>query len=155
MPHYVTLDDIRARFPQLSLTDLSKPTSAEVESWIDEVEAQLNAMLSNLGYTVPISNETDILILKDRVVSKIGGRVLKARLFGIGDITQSGSREAEQEYEKWLMALADPRSPVELTGSVRTRSERIKAGGVVRGYDPDASSGYVGDAPRATIGQVF
>ena len=150
---YTDIDDLRARFPQLQITDQSKPTSAEVELWIGEVEAQLNAVLSNLGYEVPITDLTDIMILKDRVVSKIGGRVLRARLFGVGDIAQSGSREAEAEYDKWLMKLADASTAVELTNSVRTGTERPKAGGVLRGFIPDSDK--IEEGPRASVDQVW
>ena len=150
---YVTIDDVRARFPQVQFSANTKPSEEQVGVWISEVEAQLNASLSNLGYIVPITEAVDILQIKDRLVSKVGGRALRARLFGVGDVSQDGSREAEAEYDKWLAALMNPRSPVELTASSRTSAEVLKAGGVVRGFVPD--SDVAGGQARALIGKVF
>lgn len=122
-----TLADVLVQIPQIEITDQSRPTEAAVNDWIADIEATLNATLANLPpkqwqntpgcRTVlvmpvnPVVSPLTAAIVVDLVVHAVVARVLQARLFGIGDVSGSGAKEAQAYYDERVAWLMDPTHP--------------------------------------------
>jgi len=55
MGDYIELSDIEARIQGFSFSATSEPSSTEGTSFITAIEAEMNAALKRLGFTVPIT----------------------------------------------------------------------------------------------------
>jgi phage gp36-like protein len=76
MPRYASVDDLRARLndAKIEITATSVPTAAQVESLLDQVEAEVHAYLRN-RYRLPITDAEAVVALRGWVVSLACERV--------------------------------------------------------------------------------
>ena len=76
MPRYASVDDLRARLSdaKIAITATSVPTEAQVESLLDQVEAEVHAYLRN-RYALPIVDAEAVVALRGWVVSLACERV--------------------------------------------------------------------------------
>ena len=76
MPRYASVDDLRARLndAKIAITATSVPTEAQVESLLDQVEAEVHAYLRN-RYALPITDAEAVVALRGWVVSLACERV--------------------------------------------------------------------------------
>jgi len=79
---YCTASDVQARCGALfTLTTTSKPSTTQVDSWIEETSARVNAALAAAGYeTVPATGANDLLMLKGVVADKVALHALYVAL---------------------------------------------------------------------------
>jgi hypothetical protein len=61
---YCQLSDLTRYLPQRTFSATSKPTSTDAESLIKEVAAEINAVLSGLGITTPVTTSSALPVLK-------------------------------------------------------------------------------------------
>lgn len=155
---YVTLTDIQDAAPQITLSGDSRPTEAVVTKWIGEVEASLSASLSNMGYTLPITAQdhpASFTLVQDLVVHGVIAKVLNARLWGVGNVDQSGAKTAQMYYDDRLKWLKDPNHPYELPDAARNSGGVTKPHGWNFGSFVEDTTVDSDDRPRATMDQVF
>ena len=76
MPRYASVDDLRARLSdaKIEIRATSVPTEAQVESLLDQVEAEVHAYLRN-RYALPITDAEAVVALRGWVVSLACERV--------------------------------------------------------------------------------
>jgi len=76
MPRYASVDDLRARLSdaKIAITATSVPTEAQVESLLDQVEAEAHAYLRN-RYALPIMDAEAVAAIRGWVVSLACERV--------------------------------------------------------------------------------
>jgi len=76
MPRYASVDDLRARLSdaKIEIRATSVPTEAQVESLLDQVEAEAHAYLRN-RYALPIVDAEAVVALRGWVVSLACERV--------------------------------------------------------------------------------
>jgi phage gp36-like protein len=76
MPRYASVDDLRARLrdAKIEITATSVPTEAQVESLLEQVEAEAHAYLRN-RYALPIVDAEAVVALRGWVVSLACERV--------------------------------------------------------------------------------
>ena len=120
---YVSVADLQARMPQFTLKTDSKPSIADAELLLGDVEAEVDAILTNLGYVVPVTGALSTRIVQSIVCDGAIARILRARSAGVGGDAAGKSAELAQKcYDDRLKALAAPReeNPLELTDCVRT-----------------------------------
>lgn len=127
---YATLDDVQDRMPQFVLSATSKPNATTAQKFLDDVHAEVEAALSNMGYYVPVDENTSPRSHAQLVALEAlgaGARVLYARAAGVGGEAGVASADRMQkQYDDMLLAWADPKSPKELTDAVRTSIQRPK-----------------------------
>ena len=150
---YASTQDIRDRAPQIQITDSSKPNQETVDAWLDDVHQTLDAALRNAGYITPVTGPASVLILRDMVVHKMISLILRARLYGIGDVNASGANEAQKFYDSRLAWLIDPTDPFVLPDADLDPEVPGSPGGRGAwsfGFVPDED--YADEAPRVTMG---
>lgn len=156
---YAVVADIRKLLPQISITPTSKPLEADVTTWLDEAEKELNLILRNLGYDTPVTDATDLVTVRDMVTHKVGARVLRAKVFGIGDVNTSGAKDLDAFYDVRIKWLGDDKHPFELANTTRNGREVVKPGGLVRGFMPESADATDADdtasQARAFMSKVF
>ena len=138
---YVTVGDVQARMPQLTLNATSKPTSDMVTTFITLIEADVNATLSSLGYVVPLEDDPDVSgsglgleQVKTIVIDGVIARTLFARMAAVGGEPTSADRH-QSLYDKAIARLTDRRSPMVLQGVKRVHAApEQKMAGWNRGF---------------------
>lgn len=124
---YCTPQDVRDLAPQITIDNTSKPNSGQVATMIADVERELDAALTNLGYVVPVTGTTSVSILKDKVAHAVLARVLRARNFGTADLVNTGAGDAQKLFDHWLKALSSATDPTDLPDATRTGGDAQKS----------------------------
>ncbi len=72
MGAYAAVADVQALLPELVIGTSSKPSTAEVTTFITQVEAQINGVLTAQGYpSVPATGVNDVALLQGVVQRKV------------------------------------------------------------------------------------
>ncbi len=74
---YIGVSDIQRELG-LEFSETSKPTAAEVQEIIDQVEAELNGFVASLGYSVPVTDGQGAKILAQAALWGACSRVIAA-----------------------------------------------------------------------------
>jgi len=90
----------------LTLSTASKPTLAQAEGFIDQVAAEVNAVLKAAGYSVPVTGPNDLYMLKRYVSQKAAAMTYHAAYGGFGDVP-ARVQQWEDEYAAFLARIAD------------------------------------------------
>ena len=87
------------------------PTLAQVEGWIDQISGIANTSLRKWGYTIPMTDATDVLAIKSVVVGAVAdmanyanssGRFFTERALASG---VSPFAQIRQEIEDWVESM--------------------------------------------------
>jgi hypothetical protein len=117
---YASLQDVQNRMPQFMLSPVSKPTQDTAQVFIDDTQASFDAVLTNLGYVVPLTGARSLAQAKEIVSQGAICKILHARAAAVGtDVALQSAERACAAYEHALELLADPDNPVELTDAER------------------------------------
>ena len=106
---YATATDLQIYLNNLggmaiTLGQSSAPTLTQTEGFLDQVAAEVNAVLVATGYgTVPASGTNDVLFLRRYVAQKAAAMVYHAGLQF--DVTPEKVKRWEQEYDQLLERL--------------------------------------------------
>lgn len=141
---YVTIEDVQARMPQFILTPTSKPAIGDCEVFIDDIEAQYNAICATLGYVVPITGTTSLNATRGIVCHGVIAQILTARAAAVGgDVATQTAERAQEYYEKYLKLLTDEDSYFALSDAPQTENSMLKPGtaSLVRGLPTDPDCG--------------
>lgn len=145
---YGDTDEIAALVPRHtnsgSFDATTKPTLTQLESEVDQLSATVNSVLSELGFSVPVT-QADCVLMLDGFVNKMAAEiVLGINGHGRFGPTATSKRGAKGQY---LMILEDVRAFLEAnsTGMQRLGATRSKGTlGSLRYRDTDES----GDTPE-------
>lgn len=89
------------------------PTLAQVEGWIDQISGIANTALRKWGYTIPLTDATDVLALKSVVTGAVAdmanyanssGRFFTERALASG---VSPFAQIREEIEDWVASMRD------------------------------------------------
>ena len=89
------------------------PKLSQVEAWIDQVSALANTALRKWGFTIPLTDATDVLAVKSVVIgfvadmanySNSSGRFFTERALASG---VSPFAQIRQEIEDWVASMKD------------------------------------------------
>lgn len=98
MAVYTTAAKVAGHFPSFKMTATSQPTQAQVEGYIANYAAIIEAVCIGRGYD--LSNLTDRQIALLNVINEAGAAVdLGTALYG--KITTSDSKEAKSQYDSY------------------------------------------------------
>jgi hypothetical protein len=151
---YATVNDIQARMPQFELSSSTKPSLASADAFRGDVEADLESLLSNLGYVVPITGTRSTSMVKVLVCYGSIARILMARATAVGtEAAFKSADRAQAYYDQQILRLSDPKNPLELDDAERTdnAAEKLSLNLGVLMTDDDGNS----IEPRATMTMKF
>ncbi|HYE86257.1 MAG TPA: hypothetical protein VEA16_07870 [Vicinamibacterales bacterium] len=123
---YCVVSDIVALAPGVEITNTSKPTAGQVVTMIADLERELNAQLTRLGYSTPIVQATSPLafqVVKHKLAHAALAQVLRARAYGSSSPREQGADDAQKVFDSWLKALKEPNDPTELPSDATRTSE--------------------------------
>lgn len=89
MSVWATVADVTARGSQRDISANSRPSTSQVQVWLDYAEAQIRAVLGSRNLRVTYSSPDDddaILILREKATDYADGRFLRAISNSEGDI---------------------------------------------------------------------
>jgi hypothetical protein len=127
----------------------------EVEEWIEVREAEINAIISNLGFTTPLTKEANplsFLLVKQMLKEVVAAQVLRTQLAGIRDADSLGAKAFEMAWESKIRRLNNPDDPFTLPDATVTEARAkldVIASSMVT-EDPDFF-----EEDRVTREQVF
>jgi hypothetical protein len=151
---YATIDDVQRRMPQFQLLPTSKPSIESAQVFLDDCHAHFDAAMSNLGYVIPLTGKRALSQAREIVSQGTIARILYARGAALGtDAAFQSADRAQKQYDDALKALADPRSPAELSDAARTDDQTEKPGNELGGLLVD-EDGYDIE-PRITMSTDF
>jgi len=76
MGDYATTDTVQALIPEFTMTTTSKPTLAEADTMLDQVEGEVNGVLAAQGYSsIPATGDNDVKMLGGYVSKKAASDV--------------------------------------------------------------------------------
>ncbi len=157
MATYATLADVLDRMPQVSLSDVTKPSMSTAQKFLDDVHGELEGVLSNMGYQVPIVKAASPYGWNQARTAEclaVGARILFARANGIGGdpVVQSASR-MQKQYDDMICAWSSRKSPKELTDVPRTGDQVQKPRHVLE--EAAAEFSQPDYCPRVSMGQEW
>lgn len=111
MGSYATYTDVYTKLPRLS--SVATLTTTEIEGFISEVEAEINSGLRYCGYTTPISNANDIVMLRRFVAEKAAAMSYHAAF--IDEASPDIVKRYEEDYTAFMLRLRECKLALEST----------------------------------------
>ena len=106
MSIYAQIGDVRGKAPSLELSDRSRPSTVDVQRFLDEVEEEVNAVLQSRGYTVPFTGGPRTMrLLRSLVATGALAETLDAVVRGRGTDQDIGQTSTRKLYEARLGAI--------------------------------------------------
>ncbi len=158
MSTYAQVSDVRALAPQIGISASTKPSEGDTQTFLNTVESELNAILTNLGYSTPVaaSATESRIILKDLAAQGALAKVLRARAFGADASLLDAAKVAESAYRGTLKALNSSSDPFVLPDATTT-SLAVSKTPDARGdsFANEEFDDIDEDNPRVTRAQVW
>lgn len=130
MARYAEVVAVQVYRPQHTISTASKPTTAQVETLLDNLSARVDGVLARLGFTTPISSVTSpaaFAYLKAAVAVGVAGQIEDGQRAGISSTDDSRVRSHYwQDYVDLMRAVEE--QPGILTDAVRTTVAADKGG---------------------------
>lgn len=129
--HYCTIADVNAYVSQAPFTATSKPSETIVIGFIDEIANDIDLMLGNVGYVVPVvSGPKALQWLRTTCARGAAGIAQAARDTGVTTAVNASGREVkniwQQLYDARIKALLDGQDTTELSDAPRTNEQLEK-----------------------------
>lgn len=105
---YCSVKDVEASAPTYKLGQGQTPTPSDVLGYIEGVESEINAILTNKGYAVPV--EESAAPLAFRFVRWIATQGAVAQLYASASSPPQQTAEAKKTYAANLKLLSEARS---------------------------------------------
>lgn len=102
---YAVAADVQARLSGRDISTTSKPSTAQVDAWIAETDAELNGELRAAKFTVPVTGADPLAIVKSKVVSRVGARVLGAYAAGTNFDEDDLASTLNAEWNEFIAAI--------------------------------------------------
>ena len=103
---YISLADLKdQKLPKREYSAVSVPTIAQAEKTILKVAAAINAILRSQGYSPPLTNSDDILILSEINALGAAAKIERATLAALGAADSSAIVEYNEMFEAEMKRL--------------------------------------------------
>ncbi|MFA5801533.1 MAG: hypothetical protein WC911_03560 [Thermoleophilia bacterium] len=150
---YCDITDIESRLSQWlsgnNLSEDTRPTRIDVEGFITDIAAELDAIIAGHNLTVPVTNTTAVAALKGYNATGASAIAANAMFPGqVGANDKAYGAELEKSYQTALKRLEAPQHPI-----IMLLKEATSSTGPESNYtrDPDAD----GMEPVITKDMVF
>lgn len=64
MADYISASNVQAFYPGVTFSATTVPSTTQVETYIDQVESEINAILASLGFTIPVTATRAVKVLR-------------------------------------------------------------------------------------------
>lgn len=158
MSTYAQISDVRGLAPAITINANSNPNEGQVQVLLERVEAELNAILGNLGYTVPVDATAtqSRILLKELTATGALAKVLMARALGVDASLLDSAREVAKQYRDQIKALKSSDDPFELPDAIKSdRAPEKDPSALGESFADEGFDDFDVDAPRITRAQVF
>lgn len=158
---YCQVSDVVALAPGVEISNSSKPTAGQVTTIIADLERELNAQLTRLGYGTPVVQATSPLafqVIKNKLAHAVLAQVLRARAYGSSSPKDQGADDAQRVFDNWLKALKSVADPTELPSDATRTNETVEktAADQTRSFVSGLSiDEYDINAPAVTMRRIF
>jgi hypothetical protein len=130
---YATLTHVHARSPQRAFTATSRPATADVELFLEDAAAELDALLLARGYQLPVPAEATIALGWLRRTNAIGAAAMVEKAAPVSkpdgpSRLQAEWREAQSALANGRVELDAPRNVADSYARGRTLDELGQAG---------------------------
>lgn len=142
---YVQVGDVQALAPHVPIDAQSKPNAGQVAGWIADAEAEVNAILRQLGYVTPITGAVSLSIIRRAVANAVMAMVMRSR-----PAPEIDPQQFQGRYDATLKALTDARNPLILTDAGTINIE-VKSSGAVRSNLSELDVDEPGQIGRDTV----
>lgn len=135
---YCTIDDVQIFAAKFPLSTSTTPTSAQVETLIDLVAAQIDSVLLSKGYTVPVTTPTEF-VNSLRLLNAQGAEAMALMAQFPGGASKDSTPQYQAVldlYQSGLEALRNGETPTSLSKS----STIGGAGSLYTAYNTDKST---------------
>lgn len=126
MATYCDIYDIQAELPHLTLSATSKPTDMQVEDYIEEIGAEMDAAFESVGISLPLIDTRSLMIAEQIATLGVSARTLRAAEF-------------ESERERELQALYDAKLKRVMDNPSMLVSEGTATPSAPTSYDPGST----------------
>lgn len=133
---YGSVAGVAALTPRFSGTDFAattRPTLAQVESWINQVSGMLNSVLSEAGFDIPVS-QADAKLMLDAFTNEEVAAMVEG-VNGAGRFGPAAAGKSSRRKGHFAMILEDARAFIEVhalgierLGATRTYSQTAGLG---------------------------
>jgi hypothetical protein len=139
---YCLLADVNQLVPQQPFGPATVPTDTDVEQFILDIGAEMNATLGNMGYLVPVDATASPLAFAECVkANKWGalGIAQDARMTAVlrDDMVGGGKNAWTIRYYTWVKNLTDSKHPYELPDAQRNAFAIVKPLGQIESSTVD------------------
>lgn len=161
--HYASISDVNLYVPQTPFSPTSKPNDTVVTGFLQDVANDMDMMLANVGYIVPVvAGPLALQWLRKTCAIGTLGIAQAARDTGVTTAVNASGREVkniwQQMFDARMKALLDPQDPTELSDAPRNNEQLLKQPDAVlrsmsQGITDD--SNYDANAPQVTRYQTL
>ncbi len=107
MGAYATVALVQARNPYRAIGASTEPSTADVEEWIDQAEAEIDGRIAAAGLTSPVVNTNGIKIVRKKVVGYVAGFVEMAYAAAGGDGGNDDGQDAQELWDECMEDITD------------------------------------------------
>ncbi len=128
---YLNLVDLKAAAPQLRISADSRPNEAQVQAIIDQVSAELDVRMKNIGFETPISVATSPLsyrILQNIATREVLSQTLEMQYAGVSNPDGYGATRFHEQFMEKLNQLLDPNDPFTLPDAINVNVQEKLVG---------------------------
>lgn len=126
MATYASVADVEALAPLRRLGQGSNPTKANVEVYLEGVEAEINGVLVNKGYIVPVDKALSPLAWQ--LLRRANAQGAVAQLEAASGNNPDAQKRTEAVYQQTLKLLSEAREVMDAAGD--TEREKPRGPGV-------------------------
>lgn len=106
---YCTITDVQALNAQRTYGATTKPTTTQVTALIDQIAAEIDAVLAAKGFTIPVTTPTTFVTFLAAVNAYGAGALAEASMFP--ELSDAGStphwKVLLAKYDAWMKLLID------------------------------------------------
>lgn len=129
--YYCTMLDVNSLAVQVPFSATSKPSESQVTGYIAQIANDMDVMLQNVGYVVPVvSGPKALAWLRMTCAFGVFGQAQAIRDSGVSTAVSASGREMKniwmQRYDERMKALTNPQDPTELPDAPRNNEQLEK-----------------------------
>lgn len=76
---YCTADDVIRELPLITINAETKPSTAEVDQFCTDIDAEMNARMRGVGIITPVADPNALAVLKPIAINAVKAKVLRAK----------------------------------------------------------------------------
>lgn len=116
MADYCTVDNIRSMMKSITISDVTKITTTEVETWITNTSALIDSKVIR-QYSLPVTDSGMLAVLKSVCEMLVAARIVRVLYAGSMKNVPAVAREWKKEAMDILNEIAEGKVNADATGA--------------------------------------